>query len=250
MSQIDNSLGMYIEFGWTVNSSSDHVSWKNRVHTFLITALDKEVEDQFLKFGEGASSYGWPDVRDKQVSFLEGFLAKRSDLKESNIAEAPESSKNVAVIQQDRSSVFLVHGHDISAKESTARFLEKLGLDVIILHEKASEGKTIIEKFEKHSNVGFAVVLLTLDDFGGSVQDADTQNPRARQNVVLELGYFTGKLGRNRVCALVVPGLELPSDIHGVLYVELDQQGGWKTKLAQELVSAEMDFKVEGLLQG
>jgi predicted nucleotide-binding protein len=146
--------------------------------------------------------------------------------------------------------VFLVHGHDESAKETTARFLEKLGLEVTILHEQASEGRTVIEKFEAHSDVGFAVVLLTPDDVGGVSTPSPTLRGRARQNVILELGYFTGKLGRQRVCGLFRSQVEIPSDLHGVLFIELDSQGGWRTRLAQELVSAGMQIDLQGLLHG
>ena len=99
--------------------------------------------------------------------------------------------------------VFIVHGHDNEAKERVARFLEKLGLEPIILHEKASSGRTIIEKFETYSgDIAFAVVLLTPDDVGCAALSRENQKPRARQNVILELGYFLGRLGRVRICAL------------------------------------------------
>ncbi len=134
--------------------------------------------------------------------------------------------------------VFVVHGHDEAARESTARFLERLGIEAIILHEKPNEGRTIIEKLEHNASVDFAVVLLTPDDVGAVATSADTMNQRARQNVVLELGYFIGKLGRDRVCALHKGGVELPSDILGVVYIPLDAGGGWKLLLAKELRNA------------
>lgn len=96
--------------------------------------------------------------------------------------------------------VFVVHGHDEGAREAVARFLERIGFEAVILHEKANEGRTVIEKVEAHSDVGFAVVLLTPDD-EGCVKGGKLQ-PRARQNVLLELGYFIGKLTRKRVCTL------------------------------------------------
>jgi predicted nucleotide-binding protein len=99
-------------------------------------------------------------------------------------------------------------------KESVARFLEKLDLRPIILHEQPNKGRTVIEKFEAHSDVGFAVVLLTPDDVGGLASSPDKLSRRARQNVILELGYFIGKLGRAKVCALYKEGVEIPSDIH------------------------------------
>lgn len=135
--------------------------------------------------------------------------------------------------------VFLVHGHDMAALHETARFLEKLHQDVIILREQPNQGKTIIEKFVEYSEVGFAIVLLTPDDRGGTFSTPfENQLPRARQNVIFELGYFIGKLGRNRVCALYSPGIEIPSDYSGVLFVELDERGAWRLSLAREMKAA------------
>ncbi len=99
--------------------------------------------------------------------------------------------------------IFLVHGHDEAVLQEVARFLEQLDQDVIVLREQPNRGRTIVEKFEDFSDVGFAVVLLTADDRGGPIAATfDEQQPRARQNVILELGYFLGRLGRSRVCAL------------------------------------------------
>jgi predicted nucleotide-binding protein len=142
--------------------------------------------------------------------------------------------------------VFLVHGHDEAAKETVARFLEKLRLTVVILHEQPSRGRTIIEKFEEHSDVPFAVVLLTPDDVGHSSKGDNNTHHRARQNVVFELGYFIGKLGRNRVCALHKSSLELPSDYSGILYVAMESS--WKFELAKELKQVFPCVDMNGIL--
>lgn len=131
---------------------------------------------------------------------------------------------------------FVVHGHDEYAREAVARFLEKIGFEAIILHEQANQGRTIIEKIEAHGEVGFAVVLLTPDDVGGT-KDSEL-HPRSRQNVILELGYFIGRLGRSRVCALKRGNVEIPSDFGGVVYETFDDTGGWKRALGQELQAA------------
>ena len=135
--------------------------------------------------------------------------------------------------------VFLVHGQEEGVLHETARFLEKLKQDIVILREQPNKGRTIIEKFEDYADVGFAIVLLTADDRGGTTScPYDEQKPRARQNVILELGYFLGRLGRNRVCALFEPGVEIPSDYSGVLYIPLDEQGAWHLSLAKEMKAA------------
>jgi len=140
--------------------------------------------------------------------------------------------------------VFVVHGRDEAAKLAVARFLEAMGFEPIILHEQANRGDTIIEKFERNADVGFAVVLLTPDDIGGP-KDAKEFQPRARQNVIAELGYFVGTLGRGRVLPLLKGALEIPTDFSGVVYTEMDDRGRWKTELANELDAAgfEVDFR-------
>lgn len=132
--------------------------------------------------------------------------------------------------------VFIVHGHDDGARETVARFLERIGLEAVILHEQANQGRTIIEKVVAHSDVGFAVVLLTPDDEG--CVKGGTPEPRARQNVLLELGYFIGRLGRDKVCSLKRGAVEIPSDFAGVVWETMDSGGGWKQALARELEAA------------
>jgi predicted nucleotide-binding protein len=129
--------------------------------------------------------------------------------------------------------IFIVHGHDISRREAVARFVEKLGFHAVVLADEPDQGRTIIEKFEDHSGVNFAIVLMTPDDFGGA-RGLDPR-PRARQNVILEQGFFIGLLGRDRVVALVVGDIEEPSDVSGVLYDPWDEGGAWKGRLADEM---------------
>src|SRR5207244_1787432 len=93
---------------------------------------------------------------------------------------------------------FVVHGHDSEMKEAVARFLQTLEIEPVILHEQASRGRTVIEKIEDNSDVGFAIVLMSPDDVGAAASESTSLQPRARQNVILELGYFLGKLERNR----------------------------------------------------
>jgi predicted nucleotide-binding protein len=133
--------------------------------------------------------------------------------------------------------VFIVHGQDSPAKIEVARLIERAGLNAVILHEQSNEGRTIIEKFEKHGgSAGFAVVLLTPDDVGGP--DREHLQPRARQNVIGEMFWFAGKLGRQRVCALKKGDVEMPSDFAGVGYTKMDDRGAWKIDLLKELKAA------------
>lgn len=144
-------------------------------------------------------------------------------------------------------TTFLVHGRDEASKQAVARFLEKLELDVRILHELPSEGMTVIEKIEHYSPVAFVVVLLTPDDLGKLSEDSNLK-PRARQNVVFELGYFIGKLGRKKVCALYDETIELPSDFKGVSYIPLDKGDAWKLTLAREIRAAGLSIDLNKTL--
>lgn len=154
----------------------------------------------------------------------------------------PTSPKASLSKVKNSKKVFIVHGHDNELKETVARFLEKIGLEPIILHEQVNGGLTVIEKFEANSDVQFAVVLMTPDDIGNKKDNSDNLNARARQNVILELGYFMGKLGRDRVCALIKGNVERPSDYDGVVYIAVDKSNGWKLLLAKELKEAKLSF--------
>ncbi|WP_431197533.1 TIR domain-containing protein [Salmonella enterica] len=144
--------------------------------------------------------------------------------------------------------VFIVHGHDDAAKIKTARFVEQLDYKAIILHEQASSGRTIIEKIEQFTDVGFAVVLYTPDDIGNAKDNADDLQLRARQNVVFEHGFLIGKLGRDRVVALVDGAIELPNDISGVVYIKMDEANAWHLQLAKEMKQAGFNIDMNKLV--
>lgn len=137
--------------------------------------------------------------------------------------------------------VFIVHGHDGSAKHETARFLRALtGHEPIILHEQPNRGRVLIEKFEESAAAtGYAVVLLTGDDVGrAKTAPSEDDQLRGRQNVVFEMGFFFGAFGRERVAILQESGVEQPGDVQGLVYINLDRDGGWKAKLAAEIQSS------------
>lgn len=149
-------------------------------------------------------------------------------------------SKRAAV---ESSKVFVVHGRNNELKETVARFLAQLDLQPIILHEQPSAGRTIIEKFEENSDACFAVVLLTPDDLGClALEKSDKLKSRARQNVIFEWGFFVASLGRRKACALVAEGLEIPSDMDGIVYIPLDQAGAWKMLLVREMKAGGVDI--------
>jgi predicted nucleotide-binding protein len=146
-------------------------------------------------------------------------------------------------------SVFLVYGRNLGAKDRVARFVERLGVDVVVLDECAGEGRTIIENLELHGDVAYAVVLITGDDVGGlNGAGVEGQLLRARQNVILELGYFLGRLRRSRVCVLYEEGVEIPTDYSGTLWVKFDELGAWRLSLAKELRTAGLRVDLDRIL--
>lgn len=173
-----------------------------------------------------------------------GFYSKDQVEAAKIIRERETGRSNLPVNTIDslnNNHVFIVHGRDDDTKYQVASYITELGLIPIILHEQANLGKTIIEKIETYTNVGFAVVLYTPCDVG-SIYNYDQSKMsyryRARQNVVLEHGYLMAKLGRQRVTALVKGDIETPNDISGVVYVGFDQYGYWKNDLKREILAA------------
>lgn len=180
------------------------------------------------------------------------FMTMKEELNMLGIKEEEGNQHNGAPIIQDEEitkTIFIVHGHDEASLLSVARFLDHLDLDPIILHEQPSEGRTVIEKVEDYSDVGFSVVLLTPDDRGGLKSEPyDKQQSRARQNVIFELGYFIGKLGRENVVALHKEGVEILSDFEGVVYIPFDDNGAWKLPLSREMKARGLDIDLNKAL--
>lgn len=168
----------------------------------------------------------------KSIQLLESAIAHLKE-KLEDMGDTPAAATLAYTPDMTSRKVFIVHGHDDGMKDSTARFLNSIGFDPIILHERANKGRTIIQKFrEEAKDVGFAVVLLSPDD-----ETAEGQR-RARQNVILELGFFLGALGPERVAALKKGDVETPSDFDGVIYTAFDAGGSWKVALSKELQAA------------
>lgn len=206
-----------------------------------------------IRYSLGAFSRSTPDTKFQQ-RYVEG-LENAKHVLVSMIEEIQEyweeKRGNETIVQDNQSSttpcqfnqnkVFIVHGHDGGTKETVARFISQLGLEPVILHEQPSHGRTIIEKFEAHSDVGYAIALITPDDIGSSIKEPKNTRHRARQNVIFEFGYFLGKLGRHKVAGLVKGDIEVPSDYSGVLYIPIDESGAWRFLLIKELKSAGYD---------
>ena len=173
---------------------------------------------------------------------------KVEPLKEKQPRKEPPSSIALNKSQPLGGNIFIVHGRDEALKESVLRFIEKLGLRAVILHEQPNSGRTIIEKFEDSSNVDFAIVLLTPDDIVASRDKPKERQARAPQNVIFELGYFIGKLGHKRVCVLYKEDVEIPSDYMGVLYVPMDPRDVWRLLVAKGIKQAGIEIDLNKAL--
>jgi len=232
---------------------SDKTKWKD-YNTELLARIfsGSSIAQESRGWDAVPFKYGNTSLSYRTGIFHQGmraYLTKLESLRD-RLELIPESRSAVS----ERSSpgalsaeVFIVHGHDEPGKQSVARFIQRLGLRAIILHEQPNAGRTIIEKFEDHAEVAYAVVLLTPDDTGFSSDAPAERRRRARQNVVFEFGLFMGKLGRKRVCALHKGDLELPSDLDGVLYIPFDGEG-WKVNLARELKAAGLNVDLDKAL--
>lgn len=219
-----NGLGVFSR------PSAEFQAWIAECEDFLITTYGKESAPWriFERFNRQNldNNYSYKVEREKEiiVSALTACL---------RIAPKINGKSPILTKELDLSRVFIVHGHDELLKTEVARFVEQLNLKAIILHEQASSGKTIIEKIEEHSNVGFGIVLYSPCDVGAINKHEYDLKPRARQNVVFEHGFLIGKIGRKNVSAIVKGDVEKPNDISGVVYISV--AGDWKLSLAKEL---------------
>lgn len=160
---------------------------------------------------------------DKKIHRLDSLIERLELIPLSQQVAASQPSESPTTSPRSK-KVFVVHGHDEVAKTGLEVFLHEIGLEPIVLHRQADQGLTVIEKFEKHSDVGYAFILLTPDEVAYLVADdpkPDTDRKkelRARPNVIFEFGYFVGKLGRSKVCCVYTGDVSLPSDVNGMIY--------------------------------
>lgn len=232
ISAFSNTGNGYIIFGAEIDCKKINVLGLSR-EFYVTTIIDRAIDLLELK---PEIEYEFMTINNKNILVIKILKSRDIILFENNkyIIENNELTKCKGVIILDKTKVFIVHGHDNLAKEETARFIEKLGFEAIVLHEQASGGDTIIEKIERYSNVGFGIVLYTPCDLGKN-KDGIELKKRARQNVIFEHGYLIGKIGRKNVCALVKDEIEKPNDIAGVVYIDMDISGSWKSRLILEM---------------
>lgn len=217
------------------SSDPSFQAWKTKAERFLIYKYGKGCLEH-KKFVETSFSLGYISFDATHYDYVKAcqnglkvcqatFQTYLDEMLEDDSPETPVKSPT------SFSKVFIVHGHDSALRESVARIIEKQDIEAIILSEQANQGRTIIEKFEDYSDVGGAICLFTADDVGKAKEQADEKH-RARQNVVFETGYFMGKLGRDHMVLLADKGVEMPSDLSGVVHTDTEN---WKIDLLKEL---------------
>lgn len=229
-----------------VESGSPHFrAWHTKAERFLIQKFgeDSKEYNDFHKqhFSLPIYTLNTPDAyfvnacKDELIATKAIFSVYLNEME----SESEVKEENKLIYHQSFDSVFIVHGHDGELKEAVARLLEKQNIKAIILHEQTNQGKTIIEKLEKHSDVGAAICLFTADDEGKANEDTEYKS-RARQNVVFEAGYFMGKLGRDRTIIIADNGVEMLSDMSGVVYTD---SKNWQLDVLKELNA--MGYKID-----
>jgi len=211
------------------------------------------------------------DIRDSDLPLVKQALQELAEKARAEQGKSPPRSNRV----------FIVHGRDYESVKDLQAMLIEFGLIPIVLHEQPSRGRTVVEKLEDYSDVGYAFAILTPDDQGISEEEVakllsnavGKENPnaedvkyffknnrteavftfsklfslfrlRARQNVVMEFGYFWGLLGRDRVCCLYKGDVELPSDMHGIVYVPFKHSvNETRSIIVKELKAAGYEIK-------
>lgn len=236
--EIDNLVKNKISY-----SDSRFELWKSRTERFLL----KKYRRTSFEYNEFINSsfldklFFHYDPNENLDKLYYDFLYITKGLFIDYLHEMKETSleKQSPIVAKSYSKIFIVHGHDGELKESVARIVEKQEIEAIILSEQVNSGRTIIEKFENYSDVDGAICLFTADDYGRA-KVVSKDKLRARQNVVLETGYFMGKLGRKNIVILTDNEVEMPSDLSGVVHTNTTN---WQISLLKELKA--IGYKVD-----
>lgn len=227
--------------------------WNDRNKTIYRTSFEvadsiyfHEYESQIWQIWGSDTIKEYKDEIQRLTNHMQGDI-ERSDLMQCSVA-APQTSEKAVRPKELSQDIFIVHGHNEEMKQTVARIVSRLGLNPIILHEQPNGGKTIIEKFESNAeSINFAIILLSADDLAAAVRDLNGvkdeelrqhMEMRARQNVVFEMGYFAGKLGRANVFFLLQDEVSKPGDLDGIVYTAYDAAHAWRFELVKELKNA------------
>ena len=237
----------YSRTTYAVQDLPEWIAWRVRCFN-LIKQLTEQNSPSFLLAKDAAAVATQGNGSDKfnraKANYLKALQITLEVIQEDKFGEMrlPQSSAGTPELSN---KVFVVHGHDGGLKTDVERFIHQIGLEPVVLHRQPDKGQTIIEKFEENSDVGYAFILLTPDEFAYTADqeklaDASrTKEKRARPNVIFEFGFFVGKLGRQRVCCIYKEGVVLPSDLTGLIYKKVsDSIDSQAYSIIQELKAA------------
>jgi predicted nucleotide-binding protein len=233
--------------------SPDWLAWKTRVTNTLKTTLEENSAPVVLLMRaiEIKTSGFLADHFLNQKSLILSALEKAIKIVHDDVFGETRRPKSVSVSGALSNRIFVVHGHDHGTKTELEVFITGLGLEPVVLHRQPDQGRTLIEKFEHHSDVGFAFILLTPDDIAYKADEDTfpdehrTKEFRARPNVTFEFGYFVGRLGRSRVCCLIKGEVARPSDIDGLVYKSIpDSIEGIGFSIIKELKAAGYTIRI------
>ncbi|MCJ7721087.1 nucleotide-binding protein [Candidatus Bathyarchaeota archaeon] len=229
-------------------------SYENYVNKYNLLLKDLQSlgffkEMKFIEqvpFSDQAFDSGF--TKHEQAKLREVTNESNSLLQKVKLLLSPPKSDNRMNNQVRSNKIFVIHGHDNEMKSDVTQTLQKLDLDPLILHEKPNSEQTLIEKISDYAHVSFAVVLLSPDDLAYPEQKTPEEAKyRAKQNVIFELGYFLGLLGKQNVIAIYrkKKDFEIPNNYNGVLWIEY--KTGWYFELIRELQAANFDVDANKL---
>ena len=233
--------------GYLINNACRFVVTQSELNTEAIRKIKQNELDIKQKILRVYSSFRYSrEIVSRDEQYTKDITDEILEEAQNSLDTAVSELKKEIPIYSNH-KVFIVHGRDTLLRTQVENVLRALGLEPIILQEQANNGKTIIEKIEECTDVGFGIVLYTPCDEGRLKSEDGELKPRARQNVVLEHGYLMAKLGRERVCCLVSKNVEFPSDIQGIGYIPANDIDQWKYKIAKELKAAGFDIDMNKL---
>lgn len=214
------------EYGFPDAFTPDWVAWTARVSSVTLKLFGEEsAVSRILDTARAVRiiGNGEGEFKHAKAHYMGALESALSVLSEDTFGELL-SRRNAIAPHDLTNKVFVVHGHDAVAKNELETLLREMGLEPVVLHRQVDAGKTIIEKFEEHADVGFAFILLTPDEIAFLAIESELPESeraieyRARPNVIFEFGYFVGKIGRNRTCCIYRGDTVPPSDLNGLLY--------------------------------
>lgn len=229
---LDNSSG-----DWSLPPNFDDA--KSLIYNLYRTIAVKGAEGYNIPMNLTYVQLG--NINDSINNFNNQFIEYFQQVLQEIVNANPEIEDN-NINKVKGNTVFIIHGHDNELKTEVQLLLTRAGVNNIVLHEQADKGRTIIDKLvEESNNSNYAIALLSPDD------KLENGSKRARQNVILEIGYFIGKLGKERVRILKKGDIEIPSDLQGILYENFDINGVWKMKICKELIAVGIYVDIENI---